>query len=369
MALAFGWQCLTVRSNYGGHWSALFTTGAHWASPDPEFGGQYIFPGTGYDGQFYRQIAHDPFLRRGLATRIDAPRLRYRRILVPALAYAAALGNPARIDAAYIAAMLGFLFLGVYWAARWAAIQGRHPAWGLALAAIPAAPISLDRMTVDLALAALGCGWALYATGTSRSWKAWAVLAALPLARETGLLLNVASAVGTSEQPWKRRALTSLATLVPCAVWYVYIGAHTKSDPTDWFANLPFAGIASALWRGPAEPAHLALRGLVVALDYAALAGIAVAIALAIRLWLAAPRRAFEIALLLFALLAVQTGLADVWSHVFSFGRVLSPLLLLLGWRALESRKAVLALPLLLILPRVLTQFVPQIAGVARSLR
>jgi hypothetical protein len=52
-------------------------------------------PSSGYDGQFYAQIALDPFLRGPeLASVIDAPAYRARRILTPATAAVLGLGNP-----------------------------------------------------------------------------------------------------------------------------------------------------------------------------------------------------------------------------------------------------------------------------------
>src|SRR5712691_9775854 len=47
----------------------------------------YAFKYSGsYDGQWYHLMAHDPFMSRGAASVIDAPVLRYRRILVSLLA-------------------------------------------------------------------------------------------------------------------------------------------------------------------------------------------------------------------------------------------------------------------------------------------
>ena len=90
------------------------------------------------------------------------PPLRYRRILVPALAWALALGRDSAIHAAYLAVILGFVFLGVYWLARAIESRGRHPAWGLMFVIMPASLVSMDRMTVDVALAALTAGFVLY---------------------------------------------------------------------------------------------------------------------------------------------------------------------------------------------------------------
>jgi hypothetical protein len=80
---------------------------------DPVFAGTYIFPDDlGFDGQYYRIIAHDPFLRRGWTRHIDLPAMRYRRILVPMLAYFLAFGQQRYIDAGFFTAMQLFLFLG-----------------------------------------------------------------------------------------------------------------------------------------------------------------------------------------------------------------------------------------------------------------
>lgn len=53
---------------------------------------------TGYDGQFYTQIALDPSLQDpGFAEAIDHPSYRARRILLPALSYALGFGQPSAI--------------------------------------------------------------------------------------------------------------------------------------------------------------------------------------------------------------------------------------------------------------------------------
>jgi hypothetical protein len=46
------------------------------------------------------------------------------------------------------------VFLGCYWIGRFAVLHRRHPLWGLLFLAVPAVLVSIDRMTVDVALAA-----------------------------------------------------------------------------------------------------------------------------------------------------------------------------------------------------------------------
>ncbi len=54
-----------------------------------------VATGSGYDGQFYAQLAIDPTLRDpGLATALDAPAYRARRILLPAIAHGLGWGDP-----------------------------------------------------------------------------------------------------------------------------------------------------------------------------------------------------------------------------------------------------------------------------------
>jgi hypothetical protein len=93
---AAGWQEMVAHFDYGGNWTAFFRTGSR--VPLPGAAAQehlYRFPGSGYDGQYYRLIAQDPLLLHGTERYIDAPRLRYRRILLPALAWLTAFGRPA----------------------------------------------------------------------------------------------------------------------------------------------------------------------------------------------------------------------------------------------------------------------------------
>ena len=149
------WQFSTVRYNFGGNWTALFCTGQVERIPPELQAHTYTFPGKGYDGQMYRYVAHDPFLGRGYQSYVDAPRLRYRRLLVPGLALAFAGGRQGLIDGSYIAVTGMFVLLGAYWLSRWATVNELHPAWGLAFLLVPGTLVSMDRMTVDGSLAAL----------------------------------------------------------------------------------------------------------------------------------------------------------------------------------------------------------------------
>ena len=150
---AAGWQALTVHANYQGNWTALFSTSQSTALPPELDRGTFRFPAnTGYDGQYYRLVAHDPWLTLGYAKYSDMAALRWRRVLVPGLAWALAGGARERIDAAYIFVVLGFIGLGAYALSRWLLRQGRHPAGGLLFLFLPGTLTCIDRLTVDVAL-------------------------------------------------------------------------------------------------------------------------------------------------------------------------------------------------------------------------
>jgi len=137
------WTVARIQYAFGGNWTAPFTTGTVSPVPPELAGGTYHVEGTGYDGQFYRYLAHDPFLRRGYARYLDSPQLRARRLLVPALAWLFASGRDEWIDKAYIAVEMLFVGLGVYWCARLLAGRGRPAAWGLDVARQAGAGVGL----------------------------------------------------------------------------------------------------------------------------------------------------------------------------------------------------------------------------------
>ena len=82
MSAVLGWQALTVHANYGGNWTGLFRTGGAMRAPERLAASTFRNRDPqGYDGQFYRYLAHDPFLQQGTAAYFDDALLRSRRIL------------------------------------------------------------------------------------------------------------------------------------------------------------------------------------------------------------------------------------------------------------------------------------------------
>jgi hypothetical protein len=363
------WQVATVHFNYAGDWTALFNTAPNW--PRPAFLASetlYTFPSgsLGYDGQMYHFIAHDPWISRGAVAAMDDPALRYRRILVPALAWTLALGRDAAIHAAYFAVILGFVFLGVYWLARATQLRGRHPAWGLMFALTPAALVSMDRMTIDVALAALAAGFALYSDRGPR-WKLLLILACAALARETGFLLTAGYGVFLVSRRRFADLLWTAASALPAMLWYLYVNRHTPPEPLGGIGSLvPLAGWIERVAHPVLYPLPRVQALAAVELDYVALAGVALLLGQAA--WLAW-RRSWSgraAAIYVFALAVVFLGSRSVWEDAFGFGRVVTPLMVLLANG--DAPPGLAFAPVALIDARIGLNFLKQIVGVARGL-
>jgi len=351
IALVLAWQWATVHANYGGNWTALYCTGA--LQPHPPLVGAehiYVFPNSaGYDGQLYHYVAHDPLLRGDLKNYVDDARLRYRRILVPALAYVIALGQQRWIDPAYELVFLLTVGLGVYWSCR------ISPKWGLLFLLIPAIPVMMDRLVVDGALAALTAGFIYYRDGPR--WKFLLILTCAALTRETGFLLIAAALL------W-RPAIFTAASAVPALGWYGYVSTRT-ADTSYPFSFAPLSGVLHVLANPWQYPAGTPFTGVLVAADYLAVFGGLLAIGLAF--YLLRRNDPVTIAAALFATLAVVIQRADLWQNVYDIGRLQSPLLICLAAIAVLDRRPWLVLPIALILPRLAMQFAPQMLGVIQK--
>ena len=375
LALAFLWQFLVVRYTLSGRWTGLFYTGGNLTQPPSLADEQlFVFPhSNGYDGQFYHYVAHDPLFRKGLARYIDAPRLRYRRILVPALASLLAAGQSHYIDAALIAVNLFFVFAGSYWLSRFALQFGAHPGIGLLFLLVPAVLVGIDRLTTDLALAALCVGFAMY-VAEQRFGKLYLILALAPLARETGLLLTAGYSVALVLQQQFKRTFVFASSAAPALVWYGFVHNHTPAYNTHaWLIPLPLGGLISRMIHPINYPLIPAVKWTAMILDEFALAGVLIAILLAFRLvvsthgespsWL----RTLAIVAALIALSALNLG-APFWGDPYSFSRIFSPLLLLVALPACCSRHWLSLLPIAMTIPRIGLQFAYEFYRIARAM-
>jgi hypothetical protein len=363
------WLALNVAFNYQGHISGLFYTGTLTPVPGPlQDHTYYVKDEKGYDASFYHFAAHDPLLHRGFASYVDNASLRWRRIGVPGLAALLVWGNDRLVDYAYIAIQLAFVFLGAFWLGRYAQACIAPAVWGLAFLLIPAVAVSLDRMTIDLPLAALWIAVALYGPTLGKRWPVYAALCAAPLIRETGMLLVIAWCLYSARRKDWRDAVLGLCCAVPAILWWVYVYRHTPRDGTPWLVTYPFSGLIERTLHGTGEPTFTWWLQMAAVFETLAIAGIWLALFLAF--YLAYKRRAGinELSAVLYAIFVAALGKLDIWTSAYATGRTMSPLLIALGLTALKERRYYFSLPLVLILPRLALQYEAQLAGIIRGI-
>lgn len=362
------WQAATVRYNFAGNWSALFCTGGEQRVP-PELASG-IHRSThphGYDGQFYRYIAHDPFFEKGYDRYIDDPRLRYRRILVPLAAWTLAAGRREAIDIAFIGVVLASVFAGAWWSSRYALLRGRHPAWGLLFLAVPAVPASADRLLVDATLAALFAGFLVGAEqGAAR--RLWVMCALACLTRETGILL----AGGVALDALRRRRWTAAATgasaALPALAWWGFVAAHTPpSHSAAVNLGYPVVGVVLRLFAPRALAGGMFGATLQVVEALAVMGLLASLVLAAWWAWRTKPG-GVGMAILLFAGLGMVLSSPYYMLEAFGFGRPVSPLLLFVLLEAVARRRWAALAPPLLVLMAVGINFAYPVWGILRGL-
>lgn len=345
VVLVVSWQALLVTRLWDGNWTALFCAGSRFEPPAEAAAGLYRFPDAGYDAQFYRLAAKDPWFRKGRQRYHDDARLRYRRGLIPVLAWLLSAGHERFTDAAYAALILAGIALGVYWTAHWLRRAGCDSRCGLAFLFIPATLTSADRLLLDGPFCALVAGYGYHRASGRRSWQLPAILVCAPLLRETGLLLTLARLGDQGRDRQWRAALQTASTILPAAAWYLFVHAHTAPSGAWGLFRSPLIGQLRRL----ADPSDYRFHGLAELLlesaDIAAVLGLLAACFLGLLSRPAQPT--LRLPAILFAILGLALGAAPHLRDAYGFARPVSPLLLILVYRALAERRWLLALPVL----------------------
>ena len=266
-----------------------------------------------------------------------------------------------RIDRAYVVVCLLSIGLGVYWSCRVAQNAGLAAAWGLLFLAMPAVPISIDRLVVDGTLAALTAAFVYYSP--SPSWKLFVALACAVLTRDFGVLLVLAYCAYLA---WRREfgmAGVFLLSAVPSFAWFAYVQAITKGKSYT-LRSFPY-GLFCRPWNIPGNTRpRTPLAGAVVAADYLALAGVLLAFGLALVWFARGPSHPLRIAAALFAAMALLVDINAQWQTIYNFGRYYTPMLLCLSGVAAETQNPWVLIPLAMMLPRIAIQFTPQVLGI-----
>jgi hypothetical protein len=269
-------------------------------------------------------------------------------------------------DYAYVAIQLVCLFLGAWWLSRFAGSTGHSVLWGLAFLLVPAVLVSLDRMTVDLPLAAGCVGFVRYSA--RRNPAVYGILAVAPLIRETGMLLITGwCASSLIRRDWKA-FFPGLACAIPALAWWTYVSGRTAPDGTVWLAGYPFSGLIARTLAGEAiTQTSLWLRAAGVT-ELLALAGIWAAFLCTAYLAWRGRWGIVETTAVAFAAFASLLGKPDIWDSAYAVGRTLSPLLVFLMVIGIRESRFALLMPVLLILPRLLLQYEAQIVSAWRKI-
>ncbi len=189
---------------------------------------------SGYDGQFYAQIALDPLLRSQEFEKIlDTPEYRARRILTPATATLLGLGNPWWTLQAY-----ALLNVFCWFVLGWILYRQIGTSGGLAFARWLGCMFSMGvldsvrQSLVDLpALVLLTMAVAAYTKPHPAQSALWLALA--NLAKETSLVGAIALHCDVFSRPfsWSRVALSLLACALPLALWSLYLQQRFSGAP------------------------------------------------------------------------------------------------------------------------------------------
>lgn len=339
------WQELVIRYPYRGNQTALFCTGSRQTVPAPFRASTWLFQNSdGYDGQFYRYLAHDPFFQRGFASNMDDPRYRTQRILVPFIAWAVSAGRDGLIDRAYQYTVVAFCGLGVFWTCSYLALAGCPLWWGMPVfLLLPATLTSFDRMLVDGTLCAFFAGSLYYVR--RGLWRPLYVIALMaPLVRDTGyLLVGGLILASVLERRWKRAALFATAA-IPALLWWRFVVAHTGPSGAAGIFEKPLTGLFERVmtFRYEHVAAYPMLQGVIGAVGFLAILGYILSLAIA-AVWLRSGRKkegwdASAITVACFLLMGLALGSQYYLSDAYGYARPLSPLILWLVLRALATR-------------------------------
>lgn len=335
--------------------------------------GAWIFPGSkGYDGQYYRVVAHDPWMQTDMQLAVDAQH-RFDRILLPAAAWLVALGRQSWIDTSYIVLVLASLFAGTWFTSMWATLENRAVWCGFGFLLLPGVVITLSRMTVDITEYACFAA-ALYFWRRNFWIGCWIAGAAAFLTRDLGLILIVAL-VGMSlvQRVWRRAALFATAA-IPAALWIFWVSLAMKSHqvahpPTlalipKWAFRTPVLGVFLAIANPPNYPLAGWLKPATQWLDGISIAGVMIAAFATVAEVKRRPFRLESALCVLYAVLFLMTSTRGFWNDNFSYPRAFTPLLGLVAWQNMNSFSAWAFLPWICVLLRVCWQLGPQLIGI-----
>lgn len=176
---------------------------------------------AGYDGQFYYQIALNPFMPAAVNSgfRIDNGPYRNQRILYPLFAWLFSLGNPDYVPAMLL--ILNYLALcAIAWlGGRYAQLHSLHAVWGILFGLFPGFLFTLTHdLTEILAVLFLLAGVLALEQWPSKLYVSLFLILAV-LTRETALIAVMALGIVLA---WKREFARWPMVVVPLAIFVLW---------------------------------------------------------------------------------------------------------------------------------------------------
>jgi hypothetical protein len=188
------------------------------------------------------------------------------------------------------------------------------------------------------------------------------------LARDTGVLLTAGYCIWLLTRKELRRTLLFATAIIPAALWYLFLSTKTAPYSADGALAVPFTGFLDRLIHPMQYPLPRLVVAFVSSADYLALAGILLAFILVVPVARKARFSPAAWALILFAALGVLLWRPGDWLEFLDYGRILSPLLVLMALEFFETKSRLVLLPVLMVLPRFGLMFGRQIFGVAKGM-
>lgn len=213
----------------------------------------YIWPDSyGYDGQFFYQLALNPFnpqeVNAGL--RIDNAPYRHQRLFYPLTAWLLALGQRSLLPATMLLANYLALCAIAWLAARYAQQHQAHALWGSLFALYPGFIFSFMRdLSEILAVLFLLAGFLAWRQARS-AIPAGVLLTLAVLTRETTLLAILALALAMLLKKETRRWLVVIIPLASYAAWQAALYARWGQLPIlagGQNLGLPLRGLLNLL--------------------------------------------------------------------------------------------------------------------------
>ncbi|MGB0370189.1 MAG: hypothetical protein ACPGN3_02475 [Opitutales bacterium] len=207
----------------------------------------YFKKGTGYDSQYYAQIALDPSMQDPeVQASLDAPSYRARRIMMPWLASMIGVENVSLVLNTFALINVVCWILFALWLARYVNDLPRMEAftrWGVCMFSVGVLD-SLRLALTDFPAACLVVLIVYYAEQQAKL-KTWCLSIISVFTKETSVLALLALAPQSFDwKQWARYGVYCLTIALPFGLWLLYLSQHvTMNAQVSGNLHIPFEGM------------------------------------------------------------------------------------------------------------------------------